>query len=107
MQKLVSVLVPAYNAEKTIERCMNSIIAQTYDELEIIIIDDCSSDSTNEILQKYMYLNGGGKRQFVFKSNPSNLGVSYCRNLLLSQASGEFVIFVDSDDYIEPSMIQR
>lgn len=66
MQKLVSVLVPAYNAEKTIERCMNSIIAQTYDELEIIIIDDCSSDSTNEILQKYMYLNGGGKATICF-----------------------------------------
>ena len=85
---------------------MDSIIAQTYDSFEIIVIDDCSTDSTNTILQKYLHAEWGG-RQFILKSNSSNKGVSYCRNLLISQASGEFVIFVDSDDYIEPSMIQR
>ena len=60
MQNLVSVLIPAYNAEKTVERCMDSIIAQTYDSLEIIVIDDCSTDSTNTILQKYLHAEWGG-----------------------------------------------
>ena len=98
--KKVSVIIPAYNAEKYIKRCLDSIIGQTYSELEIIVVNDGSTDQTKEILQQY-----SDSRVLIF--HQENQGVSSARNRALEEASGEYIIFVDGDDYVEAEYIQK
>lgn len=99
---LVSVIVPAYNAESYIERCINSIGNQSYSNFEIIVINDGSNDLTFKILEnlekRYKMLN-------VY--DQANHGEAYTRNRGLSLAKGEFVCFVDADDYIENNFIEK
>ena len=97
---LVSVIIPLYNREKLIERCIKSIQKQTYKNLEIIIIDDNSTDSSYDVAKKI------AEKDFrikVYKNHSK--GVSYARNLGIEKATGEFIQFIDSDDYIEENMI--
>lgn len=98
---LISVIVPAYNIEKYIVRCLDSIIAQTYKNLEIIVVDDGSGDSTGAIIDKYKE-----KDSRVIPIHKKNGGVSSARSCGLSVASGEYIGFVDGDDYIEPEMYE-
>lgn len=91
MKKFVSIIIPAYNAEKTIKRCIDSIINQSYHFLQIIIIDDGSKDRTQEIINNY-----NDKRIEYFFQN--NAGVSTARNVGISHAKSEYIIFVDADD---------
>lgn len=98
---MVSVLIPAYNAEKTINRCLDSILCQTYQDIEIIIVNDGSTDSTLSILSDY-----AEKDSRVIIYNQSNKGVSTTRNSCLMNAKGEYILYVDADDWIEPNMIQ-
>lgn len=93
-QPLISVVMPAYNAEKTIEQSIQSVIIQTYKNWELIVIDDCSIDRTWDILCTIAKLN---KRIFPFK-NSINSGVSVTRNSGVSRAKGEWIAFLDSDD---------
>lgn len=92
-----SVVVPVYNAENTIERCVESIIANNMDNIEIILIDDCSKDSSlekcNAIAEKY--------KQIVVIHHDTNKGVSYARNTGIYAAKGKYTLFVDSDDWID------
>ena len=99
---MVSVLIPAYNAEKTINRCMDSILCQTFQDIELIIVNDGSTDNTLSILINYAEKD---KRIIVY--NQPNQGVSAARNTGLRNASGDYILYVDSDDWIEPNMIQR
>ncbi len=92
--KKISVIIPAFNAEKTIEKCINSIINQTYKNLEIIIVNDGSSDKTSEICRKF-----NDNRIIVFDNK--NKGVSFSRNYGIKKSTGDFITFVDSDDYLE------
>lgn len=96
----ISVIVPAYNAEKTISRCLDSILNQNFDDFEIIIINDGSNDGTEKILNQYIH-----KDSRVKVINKKNAGVSSARNDGLNKASGEFILFVDSDDYIEQNAL--
>lgn len=96
----ISVVVPIYNAEQTLERCVLSIISQTYRELEIIIIDDGSSDSSWNIC---LHLEQIDSR--VIHIRKKNEGVSATRNLGIEKATGDWITFVDSDDYLCPDMI--
>jgi glycosyltransferase involved in cell wall biosynthesis len=98
-QHLVSVIVPAFNAEKTIERCLDSILAQEYRNIQIIVVNDGSTDNTKEILQSSCYQNNNIK--YIEKKNS---GVSAARNTGILNAEGEYVVFVDSDDYVLPNM---
>ena len=98
---LVSIIVPAHNADKTISRCLDSLILQTYKELEIIVVDDGSTDETFEIVSQYV---NSDQRLKVFRQQ--NLGVSSARNMGLEKCSGDFVLFVDSDDWVERNCIQ-
>lgn len=90
----VSVLIPAYNAEKYIEESIDSILNQTFQDFEIIAVDDGSSDSTYDILEK---IKSRDSRIIIFK-NISNKGISYTRNRLKSLAKGEYIMWQDADD---------
>lgn len=95
----VSIIIPIYNTQKYLSRCLDSLINQTLDDIEIIVIDDGSTDGSSEIVDQYA-LKSGKIKTFHQK----NGGVSNARNLGLLNATGEYVGFVDSDDYIQPSM---
>lgn len=95
-----SVIIPAYNASATINRCIDSILTQPYTDYEIIIIDDGSKDDTWSILQKFVAGNGQPESRIRIFHKP-NGGVSSARNLGLDNAQGEWITFVDADDYLE------
>lgn len=94
---IISVIVPCYNAEKYLERCVNSILAQTYYDLEIILVNDGSTDKTGEICEKFAKIDSRVK--VVHKRNG---GLSDARNAGIDVAEGDFYAFVDGDDYVEP-----
>ncbi len=98
----VSVCVPVYNVEKTLARCLDSILAQTLKNIEIICVNDGSTDDSSNILDKYE------KEDHRIKViHKDNKGLPSARNAALDVACGEFVGFVDSDDYIKPQMFQQ
>ena len=98
---LISVIIPVYNVEQYIERCIRSVIVQTYKNLEIIIVDDGSTDNSGNICDK---LAQEDNRIKVF--HQVNKGVSAARNIGLQEAHGEFIGFVDSDDFIDSDMYE-
>lgn len=95
MPKL-SVVIPVYNSEKYLKRCIESVLNQTYEDLEIICVDDGSKDDSGKMLDKYAE---SDSRLVVV--HQGNQGVSSARKTAISKASGEFITFVDSDDYID------
>lgn len=95
MNSKISVLIPAFNTGRYIAECIESIIAQTYRNLEIIIVDDGSIDDTKAIAEHYA-LNDSRINVVAI----SHEGVSYARNVCMSHATGEYILFVDSDDWI-------
>lgn len=101
MNELVSVIIPAHNVEKYIDRCINSILNQTYKETEIIIVEDSSTDDTGIICDKYARENNNVKVKHV-----QNKSAGKTRNDGIELATGKYAIFVDSDDYIENNMIE-
>ena len=98
-EKLVSVIIPAYNIEDYIGRCLDSIISQTYKNLEIIVVDDGSRDYTGEILDNY-----AKKDRRIKVIHKENGGVSSARNKGIEAAEGDYIGFIDGDDLIEPGM---
>ncbi len=99
---LLTIIVPAYNIVSYLERCVYSIMAQTYEHLEILLVDDGSTDGTAALCDR---LAAEDRRIRVY--HKENGGSSSARNLALKYASGQYVGFVDSDDYIEPYMYER
>ncbi|WP_281815661.1 glycosyltransferase family 2 protein [Brachyspira pilosicoli] len=97
----ISVIVPVYNVEIYLKECLNSIINQTLKEIEIICIDDCSSDNSYNILEEYAKKDNRVK---IFK-NTQNESVGYNRNLGLKEARGEYISFIDSDDFISEDFL--
>lgn len=93
----VTIIVPAYNAEKTIGRCIESILNQTYTDFELLVMDDGSRDSTPAIVDEY-----AGKDPRVIAVHKPNSGVSDTRNQALSRAQGKYIQFLDADDWISP-----
>ena len=96
---LVSVIVPVYNVEVYLEKCLQSIIGQRYENLEILLVNDGATDSSGEICQKYANIDNRIK---LF--NKQNGGLSDARNFALDRATGQYYTFVDSDDYIHENM---
>lgn len=92
----LSVIVPVYNAEKTLERCINSIVDQSYKDFELIIVNDGSIDGSLSIANQYMI-----KDRRVRVLSQENKGVSAARNYGLQEAKGEWITFVDADDYLD------
>ena len=96
MSNMISIIVPVYNSELYLKKCLDSIISQTYENIEIICIDDNSSDDSLRILQEYEK-----KDQRIKVLQKVNEGVSFARNAGLDMARGDYILFVDSDDWID------
>lgn len=96
MSNMISIIVPVYNSELYLKKCLDSIISQTYENIEIICIDDNSSDDSLRILQEYEK-----KDQRIKVLQKANEGVSLARNAGLDVARGDYILFVDSDDWID------
>lgn len=101
MNPLVSIIVPIYNAEKYLSRCLDSILSQTFCDFEVLLIDDGSTDTSSNICEQYGLMDN--RFRIYHKKNE---GVAIARQWGLDQAIGKFVIHVDSDDWLEPNMLQ-
>lgn len=99
---LVSIVLPIYNVEKYLDRCVESVINQTYKNLEIILVDDGSPDSCPEKCEEW-----AKKDSRIKVVHKNNAGLGYARNTGIENASGEYICFFDSDDYIDPSTIEK
>ena len=102
MKELISIIVPVYNVERYLSRCIDSITAQTYKTLEIILVDDGSPDSCGQICDSY-----AEKDSRIRVIHKKNGGLSDARNAGIAAAHGKYLGFVDSDDYIHPEMYRR
>lgn len=98
----VSVIICAYNAASTLPRCLNSIVKQTFGDFEIILVDDCSTDETLAIANRYA---AQDCRIRIFH-NEKNRGISYSRQRAMDNATGRYTIHADADDHIDPAMLQ-
>jgi glycosyltransferase involved in cell wall biosynthesis len=101
--EIVSIIIPAFNAQNTIVEAVNSVLDGTYKNIEILIINDASTDNTekviNQLAQKYSLIK--------LHTNELNLGISKSRNLLIKQAKGKYIAFLDSDDTWEPNKLEK
>lgn len=101
-QPLISIIVPMYNMESYIEKCLDSLLAQTYSPMEIIVVDDASKDGCGNICDDF------AKKDIRIQvvHLPVNRGLSAARNEGVNRAAGKFAVFVDSDDYVEPGLLE-
>ncbi|MBD5449295.1 MAG: glycosyltransferase [Lachnospiraceae bacterium] len=102
MYELVSVIVPIYNIEDYIDKCIESIIHQTYFNIEIILVNDCSSDSSKEVCEKWKELD----ERIILINKEQNEGLSCARNTGLVAAKGKYITFIDGDDYVSNDFIE-
>ena len=99
---LISIVIPVYKVEKFLGRCVESVVNQTYKNLEIFLIDDGSPDNCPQICDEW-----AEKESRIKVIHLENAGVANARNTALKQISGDYVGFVDSDDYVEPDMYEK
>ncbi len=103
VQGLVSVITPVYNVEKYIDRTLGSVFAQTYKNIEIVLVDDQSKDRSAEIIKKYQE----NHPEIIYYLQPENKGAGYARNKALELARGQYVAFLDADDMWKPEKIEK
>ena len=101
MDDLISVIIPVYEVEKYIEKCLDSVINQTYTNLEIILVEDGSKDNSSKICDEY-----AKKDKRIQVIHKENAGVSSARNTGLDKANGKYIAFIDSDDYVDKEYIE-
>lgn len=99
---LISVIVPVYNTEKYLEKCVNSLLTQTYTNLELLLVDDGSTDGSGALCDRF-----AAQDPRVRALHKKNGGSSSARNLGIAEARGEYIGFVDSDDFVDPDMYER
>lgn len=102
----VSILVPIYNVDKYIERCMRSIFEQTYRDIEYIFVDDCATDNSIEILQNVIQEYPDRKEHIRIISHEKNRGLAAARNTSVNNCQTDFLMHVDSDDYLEKNAVE-
>ena len=102
----VSVLVPVYNVSKFIERCLHTLFSQTYDNIQYIFVNDCTPDQSIEIIQKVLNKYPQRKEHVKIINHDKNRGLAAARNTGIENAGGEYVLHIDSDDYIELDMVE-
>lgn len=103
----VSILVPIYNVEQFIERCLHSLFGQTYHNIQFVFIDDCSPDNSLEIIYKVLHEYPERKSDVKIVKHEKNRGLAAARNTGIENAGGEYVLHIDSDDYAEIDMVQQ
>lgn len=101
--KLVSIITPVYNAELYIEKTIKSVISQTYSNWELIIVDDCSTDNTMKIVEKYCKIDD----RIKLIRHQQNQGVAITRNTALAEAKGQYIAFLDGDDMWLPKKLEK
>lgn len=101
--KKISVIIPVYNAEKYIARCLDSILTQGNENIELVLVNDGSTDRSEEIIKTYL----GKYNSSIKYIKKSNDGVANTRNIGLEKATGDYIIFVDSDDYIDKDLFKN
>ena len=97
-----SFIVPAYNTEKYIDKCLKSIFSNTYKNFEVIIVNDGSTDKTEDIINKYIK-----KYDNIIYIKQKNMGLSLARNNGVKKATGDYLLFIDSDDYVEKNLLEN
>ncbi len=102
--KKVSVIVPVYNTEKYLRRCLDSLVNQTLKDIEIIVVNDCSTDNSRKILDEYQ---SKYKKMIKVLNNETNKGIGHSRNLGILHSNGEFLSFIDSDDWVNVEMYEK
>lgn len=100
---LVSVIMPAHNAERFLEEAIQSVISQTVTDWELLVIDDCSSDNTRQIAAEFAQKDP----RIRLLANEQNMGVAKTRNRGLDLCSGQYVALLDSDDYWKPQLLEK
>ena len=98
----VSVIVPVYNTEKYLRKCLDSLVNQDFSDYEIVIVNDGSTDSSESIINEYV-----SKYDFIKSFTKANGGLSSARNYGIDKASGNYLAFVDSDDYVESNYLKE
>lgn len=101
MNKKVSLIVPVYNVEKYLQQCIESITSQTYENIEIIIVNDGSTDKSRTIIERFME-----KEDRIIYIEQDNKGVSVARNKALKISTGDYILFIDSDDYLNDNSVE-
>jgi len=102
--KTLSIIIPVYNAAKYIERCLQSVEAQTLQDIEVILVDDHGYDDGIEIAKTFASRSNREDIQYIFAATPRNSGPSAARNIGIENARGEYIAFLDADDWIEAEM---
>ena len=102
MSELVSIIMPSYNTGRFIAETIESVLAQTYTNWELIIVDDCSTDNTNDIVTEFL-----SDTRICYIKNDTNSGAAASRNRALREAKGKWIAFLDSDDLWEPDKLQK
>ena len=100
----VSVIVPVYNVEKYVEKCLQSLVNQTLDNIEIIVVNDGSTDNSKQIIQAFIKENLDTNIIYLEKENG---GLSDARNYGMNYATGEYIAFLDSDDYVKNTIYEK
>lgn len=103
-ENLISVIIPVYNAEVYIDKCIKSVLKQTYSNIEILLIDDCSTDNSFNICCDYMKVHNN---IYVFQTEKNSGSASAARNIGLENSNGDYIAFLDSDDFILPTMYEN
>ncbi len=101
-EPLVSIIIPIYNVEKHLKKCLDSVLSQTYRNIEIILIDDGSTDNSGYIADEYSRHNDN-----ISVIHTNNGGLSRARNIGIKSASGQWISFIDSDDYVSRDFISK
>lgn len=103
---MVSILVPVYNVSSFIEKCVSSLMEQTYDDLEFIFVDDASQDNSIELLKRILLKYPLRRSNVHIINSDSNKGLATTRNIAIKAASGKYILHVDSDDWLEPDAVE-
>lgn len=101
-ENLVSIIVPIYNVQSFLNECINSLLKQTYSNIEVLLINDGSTDKSEEICREYCKKDS--RLSYFYQSNS---GVSSARNKGINYSKGNYILFVDADDYVEPSFVEE
>lgn len=102
-EKLISIIIPVFNSEEYLEKCLSSVLQQTYENFEVILIDDASTDGSPEICSQYALIDN----RIKLIRHEINNGIGLTRQEAINKSSGEYILFVDSDDYIAPTLIEE